>query len=245
MRNLLVVLALSLAATACATDNTASSDDDASAPGKLALWQAADGWHFHVVSGNGRILMTSEAYTDRTGALNGVLSVMENGVDPHMYQVESAAHGYLLHLVAANNEVIAFTETYSTKSSATRAITSCVNAMTSYLDKRAANSGARAEIEEGTTGQFHFNLFAQNGQVVMTSETYTTIQGAWNGEFAAQDAVTAGTFTIKTATNGQYYFVETASNGDVVGTSELYTTKAAAQAGITAVQTVLETVALI
>src|SRR6187401_3166279 len=152
MRNinsLITVLALSFASlsvTACATsgdagDEYADAESNATTPGKVDLWQSSDSqWRFHVVSGNGRTLLTSEGYTSRTGALNGVLSVLDNGVDPAMYQTNKTASGkYNLRLRAANYEIIAFTQAYATKSSATRAINSCVNAITTYLDTVAAN----------------------------------------------------------------------------------------------------------
>jgi uncharacterized protein YegP (UPF0339 family) len=254
MRNinsLITILALSFASlsvTACATsgdeygDEFVDAESNASAPGKVDLWQSTDGqWRFHVVSGNGRTLLTSEGYTSRTGALNGILSVLDNGVDPAMYQLNKTASGkYNLRLRAANHEIIAFTQAYSTKSSATRAITSCVNAVTSYLDKIEANtSGARVEVLESTAG-FRFNLHAGNGEVVLSSESYTTAAAAWNGAFAIQDAAKlAGSFTIKTASDARYYFTLTAENGQVVGMSQLYTSRAAAEAGVTSVKKLL------
>ena len=260
MRNihsLITILALtfaSLSVSACATggdelsDEYADAESNASIPGKLDMWQSTDGqWRFHVVSGNGRTLMSSEGYTSRTGALNGVLSVLENGVDPAMYQLNKTASGkYNLRLRAANYEVIAFTQAYATKSSATRAINSCVNAITTYLDTVAANvSGARVEVLESTAG-FRFNLHAQNGEVVLSSESYTTQAAAWNGAFAIQDAAqNEGAFTIKTATDARYYFVLTAENGQVVGVSQLYTSRTAAQAGITSVKSLLASMDMI
>src|SRR5262245_24101775 len=120
MRNissLITILSLSFASfavAACATggdeygDEYLDAESNASAPGKIDLWQSSDNqWRFHVVSGNGRTLLTSEGYTARTGALNGVLSVLENGVDPAMYQTNKTASGkYNLRLSAANHEII-------------------------------------------------------------------------------------------------------------------------------------------
>ena len=260
MRNinsLITVLALTFATfatTACATSGDEQTGDDysdaesnASAPGKVDLWQATDGqWHFHLVSGNGRTLLTSEAYTSRTGAISGVLSVLDNGVDPAQYQVNKTETGYNLRLRAGNYEVIAFTQVYSTKSSATRAITSCVHAVESYLDVLESNtSGARVEMLESTAG-FHFNLHAKNGETVLSSETYSTKAAAWNGAFAVQAAsANAAAFTVKTAADGRFYFTLTAQNGQIVGVSQMYTTKTAAQAGITSVQTLLKGMDLI
>ena len=260
MRNinsLITVLALSFASlsvTACATsgdeygDEYTDAESNASLPGKVDLWQSSDSqWRFHVVSGNGRTLLTSEGYTSRTGALNGILSVLDNGVDPAMYQVNKTASGkYNLRLRAANYEVIAFTQAYATKSSATRAITSCVNAVTSFLDKIESNtSGARVEVLESTAG-FRFNLHAGNGETVLSSESYTTKAAAWNGAFAIQDAAKLdGAFTIKTATDARYFFTLTAENGQVVGVSQMYTSRTAAQAGITSVKSLLASMDLL
>jgi uncharacterized protein YegP (UPF0339 family) len=248
LNSLITLIALSFAPAmvGCATsgdeDVVADDESSATAPGSVDLWQdTSSQWHFHVVAGNKNILLTSESYTSRTGAINGLLSVLDNGVDPLQYTINQVANGWNLHLRAGNFETVAFTQSYSTKSNAKRAITSCVKAITTYLDKAAANTtGARVEVGAGTTGKFHFNMFAQNGQIILSSESYTTEAAAWNGAFAVQAAATAATsFAIKTATDGRFYFTVTADNGQVIGVSQLYTTKAAAQNGITSVQSLL------
>ncbi len=227
-------------------DGLASTDDESSLPGSFDLWQSTDGWHFHLRAGNKRILLTSEAYSSRTAALGGVLSVMNNGVDPSTYQVLSGAHGYLLHLVAANNEVIGFTQLYSTKSSATRAISSCVRAVTTYLDQVENQTGARVVVSAGAANTYHFNLFAQNGEVVLASQAYSSEAAAWNGAFAVQDSAQIATnFVIKTSSDDRFYFTVTADNGQTVGVSQMYTTKASAQAGVASVQSVLQSIQLL
>lgn len=149
MRNihsLITVLFLSLATVTtvgCAagggdqsTDEYGDAESSASAPGKVDLYQSTDSqWRFRVVAGNGRILISSESYVSKQGAENGIASVLENGVDPAQYQLNQTETGkYNLRLRAGNYEVIGFTQAYSTKSSATRAIGSCVRAITTYLD---------------------------------------------------------------------------------------------------------------
>jgi len=258
MRNinsLITVLVLSfstIAAVGCATtgaDEDSEIDGEAAGAGKLAFWQATDGqWHFHLKSGNGSILLTSEAYTGRTGAINGALSVLENGVDPAQYTVGKTATGYNLHLKAANGESIAFSQVYSTKSNATRAIKSSVNAVNTYLDKQAANStGARVEVLfNEATNKFRFNVHARNGAIVLSSEQYTTEAAAFNGAFAVQaDGQTAANYTLKTNAAGGYYFNLSALNGQVIGTSEQYTTKAAAQSAMASLQAFLPTVTVL
>ena len=248
--SLLTALVLATATlTGCVadTDSTAAIDGESSLPGSIDLWQSTEGWHFHVVAGNKKILLASEAYSSRTAALNGVLATLNDGVDPASYQVLPAAHGYLLHLVAGNNAVIGFTETYSTKSSATRAIGACVRAVTSYLDQvETTRTGARVEVTPGASATVHWNLFAGNGQIVLSSEAYSTEASAWNGAFAVQDASAVATnFVVKQGTDGRFYFTLTAENGQVVGVSQMYTTKESAQRGIASVQTVLRGLDLI
>ena len=36
-------------------------------------------------------------------------------------------------------------------------------------------------LKKGSSGKFHFNLLAGNGQVIATSETYESKQSAMNG----------------------------------------------------------------
>ena len=250
--SLIFVSFATLTTVGCATsgdfdDEYADAQSDATSPGKVDLAQSADGqWRFKVISGNGRTLLSSEAYTSRTGALNGVLSVLDNGVDPAMYQVNpTASGGFSLRLRAANYEVIAFAQTYSTKSSATRAIGSCVRAIETYLDKVEGATGARVAVFQGPNG-FHFNLHASNGAVILSSETYSTAAAAWNGAFAVQDAAQlADAFTVKTSTDGRYFFTLTAENGQVVGVSQLYTARESALAGIESVKSTLAKLDLI
>lgn len=251
--SILTALVLSLAMGACATtgtdDDYSDISDETAGTGKFDLWQATDGqWHFHLKSGNGSVLLTSEAYTSRTGAINGMLSVLENGVDKLQYRVVPAAHGYLLHLVAGNNAVISFSEVYATKSSATRAIASCVRATTTYLDKQAANqTGARVEVVAGETGKYHFNIHAANGQIVLSSESYSSEAAAYNGAFAVQaDGQFVTSYALRqNASATGFFFTVTAQNGEVIGTSQQYTTKQGAQDGMAALQKLLPSITVL
>lgn len=259
MRNvnsLITALVLSfttIAAVGCATtgaegDEYSDVEGEAASAGKLGFWQATDGqWHFNLKSGNGAILLTSEAYAARTGSINGALSVLENGVDPAAYAVRQTATGYILHLTAGNNESIAFSQVYSSKSNATRAITSSVRAITSYLDKKEANTtGARVEVLVGETGKFRFNVHAKNGQIVLSSEQYTTAAAAFNGAFAVQaEGQSATSYTVKSNSDGGYYFTLSANNGQIIGVSQQYTTRAAATSAISSLQSFLPTISVL
>ena len=156
LNSLITVLVLSFAtltAVGCAAggdeySDVADSESSATSPGKIELYQSSDAqFRFRVIAGNGRTLLSSEAYTTKAGAENGIASVLENGIDPAMYQLNETANGkWNLRLRAANYEVIAFTQAYSTKSNATRAIDACIRALETYLD---ATQGAGQTSQTG------------------------------------------------------------------------------------------------
>ena len=89
----------------------------------------------------------------------------------------------------------------------------------------------------GSDGQYYFNLVASNGQVILSSEAYTTDYERNNGINAIQaNSILKGSFERKTSSNGKYYFVLRAGNGVVIGRSELYESAASRDNGIEAVK---------
>ncbi|HQR06326.1 MAG TPA: YegP family protein [Gemmatales bacterium] len=96
---------------------------------------------------------------------------------------------------------------------------------------------AQFEIKKSKNGQFYFNLKAGNGEVVLTSEQYTSKAGAKNGIASVQNnADDASRYETKTAKNGKHYFVLKAGNHQVIGVSETYNTEGACAKGIAAVK---------
>ena len=71
-------------------------------------------------------------------------------------------------------------------------------------------------------GEFQFNLKATNGQVILTSEGYTTKTACLNGiESVKKNAAIPERFEVKEAKNGKPFFNLKASNGQVVGASHV------------------------
>jgi uncharacterized protein len=50
-----------------------------------------------------------------------------------------------------------------------------------FAIRRDGAVAAKFVLKKGTTGKFHFNLVAGNGQVIATSETYESKAAALNG----------------------------------------------------------------
>ena len=96
---------------------------------------------------------------------------------------------------------------------------------------------AKFELKKTKTGEFAFNLKAGNGEIILTSESYSVKPSAKNGIASVQrNAADDARFERKTAKNGKAFFVLKATNGQVIGKSELYETPKAMEAGIASVK---------
>ncbi|WP_316840098.1 YegP family protein [Pedobacter gandavensis] len=93
------------------------------------------------------------------------------------------------------------------------------------------------EIKTRKNGEFQFDLKAGNGQVILTSEGYTTKANCNNGiESVKKNSKDDSKFERKTSTNGKPYFNLKATNGQVIGTSEMYESEASRDNGIESVK---------
>lgn len=92
-------------------------------------------------------------------------------------------------------------------------------------------------ITENDKGQFHFNLKASNGQVVLSSQEYTSKAGCDNGiESVRTNSADDDKFERKVAKNGKPYFNLKAANAQIIGTSQMYSSEDAMEKGITSVR---------
>jgi hypothetical protein len=83
--------------------------------GKFELKAATDGqFRFNLKGSNGQVILTSELYTEKRGALNGVEAVKRNAPIDERYERKTAKNGepYFV-LNASNGQVVGLSETYS------------------------------------------------------------------------------------------------------------------------------------
>lgn len=100
------------------------------------------------------------------------------------------------------------------------------------------NKMGKFEIKKRTNGEFQFNLKAGNGQIILTSEGYTTKDNCKNSiQSVKNHAPHDSNYDKKTSANGKYYFNLKASNGQIIGTSEMYESAAGRDNGIDSVKT--------
>ena len=96
---------------------------------------------------------------------------------------------------------------------------------------------SKFEIKTRKNGDFQFDLKAGNGQVILTSEGYTSKGACQNGiESVKRNSKDDSKFERKTSTNDKSYFNLKASNGQVIGISEMYESESSRENGIESVK---------
>jgi uncharacterized protein len=93
------------------------------------------------------------------------------------------------------------------------------------------------ELKTAKSGQFHFNLLAGNGQIILSSEMYESKASALNGiESVKKNAADDGRYDRLESSNGKPYFALKAGNSQVIGKSEMYESVASRDNGIESVK---------
>lgn len=85
-------------------------------------------------------------------------------------------------------------------------------------------------------GDFQFVLKASNGQVILSSQGYSTKASCLNGvESVKKNALLEERFEVKEAKDGSPFFNLKASNGQVIGSSQMYSSERSMKDGIASV----------
>ena len=101
-------------------------------------------------------------------------------------------------------------------------------------------------IKKTDNGQFHFNIEAGNGEIILTSETYVAKYGASHGIASARiNALLDERYERKVASDGSPYFTLKAANGEPLGRSEMYSSPSACENGIASVKTNAPTASIV
>jgi uncharacterized protein YegP (UPF0339 family) len=94
------------------------------------------------------------------------------------------------------------------------------------------------ELKASETGQFTFVLKADNGEIILRSESYTSKAAAEKGIASVQShAADLANFSKQDAKDGSFYFNLVAANGEIIGTSQMYKSTESRDKGIASIQT--------
>lgn len=86
-------------------------------------------------------------------------------------------------------------------------------------------------------GEWRFNLHAANGQVILSSEGYSSASACDNGIASVQkNCGSDDRYEKKTAKSGKFFFVLKSGNHQVIGQSQMYATESGMNNGIESVK---------
>ena len=93
-------------------------------------------------------------------------------------------------------------------------------------------------VTKNDRGQFHFSLKANNGQVILSSQEYSSKAACENGiESVRTNAADDSKFERKEAKDGRPYFNLKAANAQIIDSSQMYSSEDAMENGIASVKT--------
>ena len=86
--------------------------------GKFELYTDKAGeFRFRLKAGNGQVILASEGYSAKAGAMNGIESVKKNAADDARFERKESKSGKpMFNLLAANHQVIGTSELYESAS---------------------------------------------------------------------------------------------------------------------------------
>ncbi len=247
LRTSLLMLALTF--TACGPadaiidgENDGSMDAQselAATTGRFETFVGKDGQHyFHLLAGNGEKVLASQGYASAAGAQGGIDSVKVNGLNAMRFLQREASDGsHYFVLSAANGAIIGMSEMYVTTANAERGATTVARVVANIISSGVAAQGdTRFETFKGLDNKYYFHLKANNGQIVLQSQGYTTKASATNGVTSVKsNGANLARYEVRAAADGQFYFVLKAVNGAVIGRSELYVSRSNADRAIASV----------
>ena len=93
------------------------------------------------------------------------------------------------------------------------------------------------EIHKSSDEKFVFNLKADNNEIILTGQTYSSKQHALDGiESVRSNSPKDAQYVRKQSTANEPYFVLNATNGDTIGSSQMYSSASAMESGIASVK---------
>lgn len=84
--------------------------------------------------------------------------------------------------------------------------------------------------------KYYFRLKAKNGQIILSSQGYSSKSGCKNGiDSVKKNAQDEDKFEVKESSNGKHYFNLLAANKQIIGSSQMYASKDGMKNGIRSV----------
>lgn len=228
-----------------------------------AVTQGADDeemYFFELRASNGEKLLSSEEYTSYNGVLKGIETHKAN-IEKGNFRITLSKKGdYIFKLLSGKNTLLCTGANYPSKMRCESAVESTKRfAKTAVIDETVQDFVLKVPVEDeaeildlpdGYNGKwiivgnkdedgeevFYFELFANNGEKLLSSEEYTTYIGAVNGIQTHKTNIEKGNFRISLTKRGDYIYKLLNGNGQLLCLGEHYKTKRRCQSAVESVK---------
>ena len=218
-------------------------------------------YFFELRVSNGEKLLTSEEYTSYSGALSGITTHKNNIAKGNFKIMPSKKGDYIFKLLSGKNMLLCMGENYPTKARCESAIESAKRfAATAIIDENVQDiiinaptedeDDAPVYVDNGYNGKwiiraqtaadgeqvFYFELYASNGEKLLSSEEYTTYIGAVNGIETHKTNIERGNFRVSLTKRGDYIYKLLNGNNQLLCLGEHYKTRRRCESAIESVR---------
>ena len=190
---------------------------------------------------NGEVMLTSEIYSTEDGARNGVETIKRGAETGNFVIYRDKGGDYYFKLKSAGNRLLCVGEIYTTRDACEKAAESVKRiAKDSPLMIRvtegerfiaytpaevtppAKKSQGKWRIEQGETGGFSAKLYANNGQIMLSTEEVASRKTAEKAIDSVRKNCAAGNFYIDKDKFGRFYYKLHNAQKSVICTGETY-----------------------
>ena len=219
-----------------------------------------ENYFFELRASNGEALLSSEEYTSYAGVLRGIQTHKTNILRDNFKITVSKKGDYIFKILSGKNLLLCTGANYSTRGRCESAMASVKRfAETAVLDENVQEYFIKTQKDdgkelpkpaEGVTGKwivnsvlddrgeavYYFELFANNGEKLLSSEEYTTYIGAINGIETHKKNIASGNFRISLTKRGDYIYKILNGNSQLLCLGEHYKTKRLCQNAVESVK---------
>lgn len=222
-----------------------------------------ENYFFELRASNGEKLLVSEEYTSYAGAMKGIQTHKDNVKNGNFRITVSKKGDYIFKLLTAKNTLLCTGANYKSLERCESAIASTKRfAATAVLQEdmedlkiklppESDDEPAETSVpENGYTGKwiinttgneevgimYYFELFASNGEKLLTSEEYTTYEGAVNAVETHKANIAKDNFRISITKRGDYLFKLLGGNGQLLCMGEHYKTRSRCESAVESVK---------
>ena len=218
-------------------------------------------FYFELLASNGEKLLSSEEYTSYNGAVAGITTYKTN-IEKGNFRITPSKKGdYIFKLLNGKNTLLCTGANYATRARCESAVEStkrfaataqlAENVEEIHVTPPAEDDGETTVVpDNGYVGKwiiyssaveneapvYYFELYASNGEKLLSSEEYTTYVGAVNGIATHKANIEKGNFRISLTKKGDYIFKLLNGNGQLLCLGEHYKTKRRCESAVESVK---------